>query len=445
VEASRFWTLVAALTALIGLLVWAPWSGSGPPLSPIAEAAEQTARMEGFQLTFTGTVESRQAGAYVTVSGDGEYNADQRRVALNATFRGSGFRPIGSTLIADEGGFYTQESSEGLILRLGNRFLSGVPGFDLPMPAGKAWLRVSANGLPEKARNPDGDVDPGLAVSELRSVAVFQPLADQQVDGVLTSHYEVTIDLDRSLQQLRDEGRPEEAADLQTLMDLHPDQKVIPAQVWIDGDNRLRRLTTRPTPIYPVAQQLDVTSYNVVPPIELPPAAGVYDGTKVVSDAFDAAEERATTVPPGAYPPEDSTAEGMTPEWRAFADRVDRICAITFNQARVEEARTRASAQAKGWARTRLWSALDDIDASQEQAIVKDTGALGSAPRAGDIFGQWRGYVAQKAKLYEAAGAAAAQGRFEEENRLLDRIGQIKDSVQDPVGQRFGLRICTSN
>ena len=35
----------------------------------------------------------------------------------------------------------------------------------------------------------------------------------------------------------------------------------------------------------------------------------------------------------GFYPPAPSTAEGMTSEWREFADEVDRICATSYNQA----------------------------------------------------------------------------------------------------------------
>jgi hypothetical protein len=149
-------------------------------------------------------------------------------------------------------------------------------------------------------------------------------------------------------------------------------------------------------------------------------------------------------VPPGYYPPAESTAVGMTPEWRKFADAVDRICALSYNYTLVREARLRRVADRRGWsdptwevARLRLWS-------TQGTLILRATARLGKPPARPALFRRWRANVATRRAVRNATADAGVGGGNPRFYRLLHKLDSLKDAG-DRIGQRFGLRICTSN
>jgi hypothetical protein len=162
----------------------------------------------------------------------------------------------------------------------------------------------------------------------------------------------------------------------------------------------------------------------------------------------EVATESDVTVPddpgPGFYPPEDSTAVGMTPEWREFADQVDRICALSFNYMKRQQARIYAIGTSRGWTRERMESSWVRWYAWQGRTILKTTAKLGQPPERNDLFQDWRANVRQRAGLQAQAAAKAAEGDFAGEVAIRDRISGLK-SDSDRLGQAFGLRICTSN
>ena len=149
-------------------------------------------------------------------------------------------------------------------------------------------------------------------------------------------------------------------------------------------------------------------------------------------------------VPPGYYPPAASTAVGMTPEWRKFADAVDRICGLTYNYTLAREARLRQAADRGGWSdarwetsRLRLWS-------TQGSLILKATARLGQPPAEAALFKRWRSNVALRRAVRNAAADEGEAGGTPRFYALLDRLNRLKQQ-SDVIGQRFGLRICTSN
>lgn len=149
-------------------------------------------------------------------------------------------------------------------------------------------------------------------------------------------------------------------------------------------------------------------------------------------------------VPPGYYPPAPSEAVGMTPEWRRFADGIDRLCAQSFNFAIAVDARTQELAKLRGWSRARTEAAVVKVWAEQVATISLGATRAGAPPRRQRLFDRWRSNVAQRAALFNRASEEAGAGNFAVESRLLDRIHRLK-ARSDELGQRFGLRICTSN
>jgi hypothetical protein len=148
--------------------------------------------------------------------------------------------------------------------------------------------------------------------------------------------------------------------------------------------------------------------------------------------------------PPGAYPPAPSTAVGMTPEWRSFADTVDRICALSFNYAIADQARTEQRANAEGWSNPTAEAAVVRVWAREDLRIHKATAQIGKPPERPLLFQRWRANVATRTGLFFEAAAVANRGDFDQEGRILDKIDSLK-KTSDKLGQRFGLRICTSN
>jgi hypothetical protein len=162
------------------------------------------------------------------------------------------------------------------------------------------------------------------------------------------------------------------------------------------------------------------------------------------SSGDPSASDRATAASLGYYPPAPSNAVGMTPAWREFADNVDRICAGSFNYALGVEAQARRTARVRGWSEARAESAVVSAWADEDDRIVVATAELGQPPRRADLFARWRANVAHRTSLWRQMSEAAGAGRFDVEGQIHDEITQQKKRA-DELGQRFGLRICTSN
>lgn len=149
-------------------------------------------------------------------------------------------------------------------------------------------------------------------------------------------------------------------------------------------------------------------------------------------------------VPAGVYPPAPSTAVGMTTEWREFADAVDGICALTYNYMQAQEVRAGRQAAAEGWSHSRASATHWEISAAQGTQIVEATAELGEPPAEAALFERWRANVALRRDLKLKAAAAAGRSDWNLLAAIDSQVGQLKDQ-SDEIGQRFGLRICTSN
>jgi hypothetical protein len=148
--------------------------------------------------------------------------------------------------------------------------------------------------------------------------------------------------------------------------------------------------------------------------------------------------------PPGTYPAAPSTAVGMTPAWRSFADTVDRICALSFNYAMVAQARTERLAELHGWSNPAAEAAVVRDWAQEDLRIHKATAQIGTPPAQPVLFQAWRANVARRTGMFFQAARVASTGDFTQERRIINRMTRIKQQ-SDKLGQRFGLRICTSN
>ena len=110
----------------------------------------------------------------------------------------------------------------------------------LSLPPGKSWIATDSTNDAVSVRSPfdfGGQSDPSKALAYLESVSNdVHVVGSEQIRGVDTTHYAATIDLAKSIDLshvpsgLRDSAK--------ALVGL---EGSIPADVWIDGDGRLRR------------------------------------------------------------------------------------------------------------------------------------------------------------------------------------------------------------
>ncbi len=187
------------------------------------------------------------------------------------------------------------------------------------------------------------------------------------------------------------------------------------------------------------ASGLDLATANAALAVAAPGAGVQISDQELSSDDYPSDETA-----PGAYPAAPSFAKQMTPEWHKYAAMVDRICALSWNYMRAVQARAARHAFAARWTQTRAAAASWQFDSDEDARIHEATSVLGQPPAQQSLFAAWRANVARRSALFQRASQAAAAGNFALVQRICRRITRLKAQA-DEFGQRFGLRICTSN
>lgn len=164
------------------------------------------------------------------------------------------------------------------------------------MATGERWVRMDAEQMgldPAELQamgSPMGGGDPTMMLDSLRALAGdVTEVGTEDVRGEPTTHYRFTIDMDRALADLEPQTR-------ERLRQMSPYIALgeIPTEVWIDADDRIRRMRqvvdlAQAGP--PFADQggtftttIELLDFGAAEPIELPPAELVDDFSDVYGD-----------------------------------------------------------------------------------------------------------------------------------------------------------------
>lgn len=149
-------------------------------------------------------------------------------------------------------------------------------------------------------------------------------------------------------------------------------------------------------------------------------------------------------LPPGVYPPAPSKAEGMTPRWRAFADEVDRTCATNFNYGQLRIDQLWREARVRGVSERKTNVGAWELQAQAQTATYRGIRALGTPPAKPGLFARWRDNVGLRGRLMHRVSESLAAADLATADEISGRILRLKVTA-NRLGQRFGLRICTSN
>lgn len=227
------WGLAGVLLAL-ALVAAGCGSGGSLALDPVASAADRTldkgtGRFD-LQTAFTLPLLGR-----ATVSGEGSFdNAKQAMdVTLNVNGIGAGM-PTSVELRLLQQAMYVQ--------------LDGLPAGG-QLPNGKSWVKVDLERALKKLgvdlANLGLGQSPTGVLAQLRGSTNTQKVGTETIDGVRTTHYRGTVDVQDAL----DQATAKERKTLQRLLDeakAHGvDATSTTFDVWVGDDGLVRRLTQR--------------------------------------------------------------------------------------------------------------------------------------------------------------------------------------------------------
>ena len=248
-------TRLLPLALLVAVLAALGAGCGGVAIDPVAAAASKTADAGSFRFSFSfslGAGDKQQPA----LAGSGAYDASARRLQATLTLG--------------------KDTLDG-ILDVGTATVYAKPPTGkAQLPAGKTWMKLDLGAAAKQAGVDLGTItsaqlDPGKLVGVLKQAGTSTKVGTEQVGGVETTHYRVTIDPKTALAKSGATAKQKQQAQqaLQFLGD-----STFPLDVWVDGAGLLRRvaLDFGAGGLLSLKAQLDLTDYGADVHVDLPPA-----------------------------------------------------------------------------------------------------------------------------------------------------------------------------
>jgi len=242
--------------ALALLLLAVPLTAcGGVSLNAVAQAADKATAAGSEHADITGTVTA--AGETIKMTGSGDFQTSPKLGAMHLSMTANGKQ------------FAMDEVMNGWTIYMKSSL------FSAQLPAGKSWLSIDLQQAGKKLGidfNKFSQQDPTDLVAALKKAGSVKKVGTETIDGVDTTHYSVVIDV----------AKAPNGAQLQKLTNL----KSIPVDVWIDGNNRLRRMTesytvTTSGQTVGTTMQMDLSKYGEPVNVQVPSASETVDMTKL--------------------------------------------------------------------------------------------------------------------------------------------------------------------
>lgn len=157
---------------------------------------------------------------------------------------------------------------------------------DLPKTLqSKRWVRVDSEDLAEAGLQSASASDPQAQFVILRTMSDVQDLGIEDVRGEPSTHLQGTLRLKRALKRVTKAERERLEAALEQF-----EEGPVPVDVWLDGQNRLRRFAMQvhaPATSSDVVVSVDYPEFGVPVTVASPPAAEVIGYTKFIDTIRD--------------------------------------------------------------------------------------------------------------------------------------------------------------
>jgi hypothetical protein len=265
------------LLALLALTLLGGCGGGADP-SLFAAAVRNTEAAGGAEIVFSMRMEAPGLPEPLEMSGNGVEDASKGRghFTFESPMTGS------MEMVSDDMTMYMRSDLFGAAL------------------GGKDWMKIdmkramSSFGLDLGASGQFGQ----SASEQLRMLrAVSGDVSEEgheQVAGVDTTHYSATVDLRRYPDVMPEDQREAARKGVERLIELSG-QSEFPMGVWIDGDQRVRRMTWQQSMRQgSVEMKMDITAeyvrFGVPVDVDVPDADDVFDATDLVLQQLEQAQ-----------------------------------------------------------------------------------------------------------------------------------------------------------
>lgn len=275
---------ICALAAVAGVLAGCGGGSQAAALDPVAAAATKSQDAGAARIRYTLAITApRLPGGTARIKGNGVIDGTSGSATfdLGSALQTAGV-PAGSSITE----IYLKQGGDFVIyMRLG-ALASRIPG-------GKQWLELDLSKL---GRSAGIDLDQLLSGSQIQPADVLSMLktegasvrrvGSEKIDGTLTTHYRVTVDLAKAL----------EAKGLTSpmLAGIAAEMPSIPEDVWIGSDGLVRRiklaygLQHQGKPMR-MEMSMDIYDYGVDVTIAAPPSNEVFDATQLAQQRLGSA------------------------------------------------------------------------------------------------------------------------------------------------------------
>jgi hypothetical protein len=218
--------LAVSATALVGC------GGDTLSFDPVASAATKTSQTESSRVAFTATMNVDGVGG-MAFSGAGIFDGRTRSGAMNMRFQlpADARAQLGG---ADPTMQMIMDGHHGLVVYMRSPLFSRV--------AGDKWIKVDVgqvakkNGIDLDAIMNSTQADPSRSLAMLTASTDAHPIGYDRVRGVFTTHYTFNVDLEQLAKEHKELRKTFDTVRKLTGISSYP------AEAWIDGAGRVRRL-----------------------------------------------------------------------------------------------------------------------------------------------------------------------------------------------------------
>ncbi|MFN8223525.1 MAG: hypothetical protein U0R50_09835 [Gaiellales bacterium] len=290
---------ILCLLAALGL-VGAGCAGSAnavapPPLETFSATASATRAAASAR--FEMKVEVAMGDQTAAMTGAGGFDQVTKRLAMDldlSSFAKTFSALSGGSTPALEG-FDDPDNWKLSAVQDGNVMYMRFPLLD-PRLGGKHWVRVDLDALAGASGGTLGQFgaygasDPRATLKLLEAVSgSIEPLGGESIRGTETSHYVAMVDPTKLAALAAENGASRDLLSGMTQSFAQLGLGVVPLHVWIDAEQRLRKLTMEISPATDSAMSgvkasvaFELYDYGAPVSIELPAAADVADGASLM-------------------------------------------------------------------------------------------------------------------------------------------------------------------
>lgn len=203
------------------------------PTQVVLAAADKTAEAKSSRMTFTLLMQGMQGvqgvpGGNVTVTGDGAFDYANRQGAFTLNLPSFGGMQVGQIEAVSTGTTVYEKFPPQLASLLG----------------GKPWVKFDLNQLAQgtgvdfNSISQASSGDPTQTLQYLKGAGDMVEVGREQLRGETVTHYRGTFDMAKAAAT----APPEQQPSLQKMAQIYGSQQ-IPVDVWVDGEQRLRKLS----------------------------------------------------------------------------------------------------------------------------------------------------------------------------------------------------------